>query len=356
MSKLADIDTAGKLRVVTEMVQAQDIGVLGGNDVGHLGGLSLSSRKLTEVAKIGDTYSEVLSGRALAQYLMDIVMVKTGVGRSVPLGAKEKGTQVGAQATGGETHLSRIIAPGDRETKFGSKLSPIWPGQTGDLLAKYARLSGENLGELQMLLFTFNHRDVVLCPVGVRECCSVITKKHGEQRGYVKAIKWQTDKNTGNVECQVIFDTYALPETLGVEEYFKKFTPIRFDLSGTSRKKSGVDLVSVTPQGVVRPIEIGQTLSSSLIVDNCYVYYRYNGTTKVVGIWESKRIRWGMDEAKRDRLVQSRQSLDSFDMVDKSALYYPCYAMLKDSIPYLSQIRHLIAPYLSIKTNYVSAI
>lgn len=321
-----------------------------------LGKLSASSRRLQNVAKPGDKYSDAVGGQTLYQYLLDAVKVDTGIGQGCQVSRNEYGVQTGAQITNKEPKVSRIISLGDKaRVAVGRKLDPMWTSKLSQLFQAYAQETGDRAYDAMELYQQFSRRDVVVSPVSLGEECRI--KDEGAPRtASVQALKWTADKETRELKCEVHMQSSNSGSCIYlVEDFAQKFVPSRLYLSGGSSEKQASHMINVTPQGIIRPIEINQSLGNSLVVDNCYVYHVANGRIIIVGFWEHKRINFGMSEDQVSDMVKQAKSVDSYDMVGPSSPFYKAYKQLKGSIPYLSQLRHLIAPYMSIQTNWVSS-
>lgn len=342
------------------MFEAVNIGLCNGGSWCKLGRVNSSSKTLKEIASLGDRYDTAFTGRALAQYLSDITMVKTCIGDATVLGPKERGMQIGAQITAGEQTLSRMITSENRPIRQYRKLNLRLDTPVQKLWDAYADKSEhpEYSRAFQRMWFMFNNKDVTICPVGTGENCVVVSDEDGyKHNAFVRAIKWVADKETGDVKCFVVLcsSNTGAKETLEITEFAKKFTPSSIVMTCGNSVNKRTDLISVSNTGVIRPVEIKQGVCNSLVVDNCYVYHVCCGLIKIVGIWNSGKIAWAMSDKAKKRLATSMKSIEDFDMVDDDSPYYKAYLAIKGGMTYLRYVRHMIAPYMSTDSHCVNA-
>lgn len=328
------------------------VGVYGKARWEDIGGVNPDSTELPDVAKLGCNLTVAISGRALARFLDGIVMIKTGVGRRAKIGKDEYGTQTGSQATAGDTVLSTILTAGDKPVKIGQKIGNVWGRQHRDVLMAYCKEAGINPSRLLGLLWDFSHLDTMVCPIGVNESCAVDGPQGPAIEG-ARVIRWARDKDTDELRCTILFGRSMYAVTYDITEYCQKFTPGRLSMAGGTRTAKVKQLLRTTEQGLIKPIELRKGFGNSLIVDGSYVYSQFHGTVHVVGIWGQNGITWELTEEMQDKMRGSTKPMDSVNMVSEGSPYFEHYKVIKPCVSAIKQVRHLIAPYMSVAPHTV---
>lgn len=105
----------------------------------------------------------------------------------------------------------------------------------------------------------------------------------------LKALRWDTSKETHKLEASLIFRGKRSRDTstvvLPIVEYLSTFklSGIKTSLSDGTNSK---DIINFDVSGIIKPIEFSEK-ERSLILDNAFIYEKIGDKTTIIGGWDN---------------------------------------------------------------------